>query len=265
MKIVRFLTIANTPMYGVWEGEEGVRVIAGDPFGIWAVSDTRLRLEQVTRVLSPVEPPTIFAIGLNYRSHAEEAKGEVPEQPLIFIKAASSITSPDRPIILPKAAPEKVDYEGELALVIGKTAFEVSEEDALDYVLGYTAANDVSSRDCQFGDQQWARGKSFDSFCPAGPFIQTEKDPDHVRVTTRLNEETMQDSNTEDMVFSCRQLVSYLSHQFTLYPKTLILTGTPEGVGFARDPSVYLKDGDRLEVEVEGVGVLSNNVFAADG
>jgi 2-keto-4-pentenoate hydratase/2-oxohepta-3-ene-1,7-dioic acid hydratase in catechol pathway len=265
MKIVRFLTTSNRPMLGVWEEEEGIRVIAGDLFGIWAVSNTRVRLEEVTRILHPVDPPNIFAIGLNYRAHAAEGGGEAPDHPLIFLKATSSISGRDRPIILPKSAPNEVDFEAELALIIGRTAFEVPEERALEYVLGYTAANDVSARDCQMRlDRQWARGKSFDSFCPLGPFIQTEMDPDQVSVTSRLNGQNMQESNTSDLIFSCRHLVSYLSHQFTLLPGTLILTGTPSGVGVHRDPPVFLKDGDVIEVEVEGVGTLSNPVYSVD-
>jgi 2-keto-4-pentenoate hydratase/2-oxohepta-3-ene-1,7-dioic acid hydratase in catechol pathway len=264
MKIVRFLTTASRPMYGVWEEEAGVRIIAGDVFGVWAISDTRLRLEEITRILPPVEPPNIFALGLNYRAHASEGGSAAPDHPLVFLKATSSITGRDRPIILPKSAPTMVDYEAELALIIGKTAYEVSEEKALDHVLGYTAANDVSARDCQMQlDKQWARGKSFDTFCPIGPFIETEHDPDHAQVKSRLNGQVMQDSCTTDLIFSCRYLVSYLSHQFTLHPGTLILTGTPSGVGVHRNPPVFLKDGDVIEVELEGVGTLSNPVFNA--
>lgn len=264
MKLVRFLTVENRPMYGVWEEDEGVRVIAGDLFGVWAISDTRYRLEDVTRILPPVEPPNIFAIGANYRAHAAESGKEVPDHPLVFLKATTALSGRDRPIILPKSAPNEVDFEAEVALIIGKLAYEVPEEKAIDYVLGYTAANDVSARDCQVRiDKQWARGKSFDTFCPIGPFIQTALNPDNVRIQSRLNGETMQDSRTADMVFSCRHLVSYLSHQFTLLPGTLILTGTPSGVGVARKPPLFLKDGDIIEVEVEGVGTLSNPVFNA--
>jgi 2-keto-4-pentenoate hydratase/2-oxohepta-3-ene-1,7-dioic acid hydratase in catechol pathway len=251
-------------MYGVWEGDDGVRVIAGDLFGIWAVSNTRLRLEEITRILPPVVPPNILCIGMNYRAHAEEGGVAVPDHPVVFIKSTNTLQSPDMPIVLPKSAPNEVDYEAEVALVIGKTACEVAEEDAFDYLLGYTAANDVSARDCQLRiDQQWARGKSFDTFCPLGPFIQTEGDPDNVRVSSRINGKTMQDSSTDGLIFSCRNLIGYLSHQFTLYPGTLVLTGTPSGVGFVRQPPVFLREGDRVEVEVEGVGVLSNPVVAA--
>jgi 2-keto-4-pentenoate hydratase/2-oxohepta-3-ene-1,7-dioic acid hydratase in catechol pathway len=264
MQIVRFLTLDNKPMYGVWEGEEGIRVIAGDIFGIWAVSDTRLRLEEVTRILPPVAPPNIICIGLNYRLHAEEGGAAIPKAPVIFIKSTNALNGHNTPIIIPKSAPNEVDYEAELALVISKTAYEVSEEEAFDYLLGYTAANDVSARDAQLRiDAQWARGKSFDTFCPLGPVIQTEGDPDKRSIKLRLNGETMQDSNTDDLIFSCRHLISYLSHQFTLYPGTVILTGTPSGVGFARKPQVFLKHGDQVEVEIEGVGILANNVVSA--
>ncbi len=163
--------------------------------------------------------------------------------------------------MLPAAAPDEVDYEAELAVVIGRTARNVGKDEALDYVLGYTCGNDVSARDCQLRhDSQWARGKSFDTFCPLGPVIETQLDPENVRVCTRLNGELMQDGCTSDMIFSVRELVSYCSQQMTLLPGTVLMTGTPDGVGFARRPPVYLRPGDRVEVEIEGIGVLQNPV-----
>jgi len=162
-------------------------------------------------------------------------------------------------------APDEVDYECELAIVMGKAAHNVVEDEALDYVLGYTCSNDVSARDCQLRlDMQWARGKSFDTFAPLGPCIQTEMDPDHARVCTRLNGQVMQDSNTSDLIFSCRKLVSYLSHCMTLLPGTVIMTGTPAGVGFTRKPPVFLRPGDVVEIEIEGIGVLRNRVIAEE-
>jgi 2-keto-4-pentenoate hydratase/2-oxohepta-3-ene-1,7-dioic acid hydratase in catechol pathway len=157
-----------------------------------------------------------------------------------------------------------VDYEAELAVVIGKTARHVSEQDALDYVFGYTCANDVSQRLCQKTlDRQWARGKSFDTFCPLGPWIETGiSDPQTLGIRSRLNGETMQDSNTGRLIFDVRKLVSYISDAMTLLPGTLILTGTPDGVGDAREPAVYLRDGDTIEVEIDGIGTLSNPVVA---
>jgi 2-keto-4-pentenoate hydratase/2-oxohepta-3-ene-1,7-dioic acid hydratase in catechol pathway len=167
-------------------------------------------------------------------------------------------------IELPRIAPDHVDYEAELAVVIGKTARHVSEQDALDYVFGYTCANDVSQRLCQKTlDRQWARGKSFDTFCPLGPWIETGiADPQTLGIRSRLNGETMQDSNTGRLIFDVRRLVSYISDAMTLLPGTVILTGTPDGVGDARDPAVYLRDGDTIEIEIDGIGTLSNPVVA---
>ncbi|MDD3928099.1 MAG: fumarylacetoacetate hydrolase family protein, partial [bacterium] len=166
-------------------------------------------------------------------------------------------------ILLPKMAPHEVDYEAELAIVIGRTCRNVPEYEALDYVLGYTCGNDVSARDCQMKqDTQWARAKSFDTFCPLGPWIETELDPDGLDIVSRLNGETMQSSNTSDMLFDCRYLVSYCSRIATLQPGTVIMTGTPSGVGFSRKPPVFLRPGDKIEVEIEGIGTLCNGVRA---
>jgi 2-keto-4-pentenoate hydratase/2-oxohepta-3-ene-1,7-dioic acid hydratase in catechol pathway len=184
-------------------------------------------------------------------------------EPLIFLKATTSIIGPEDPIVLPKAAPDEVDYEAELAVVIGVRAREVSPEDALRYVFGFTCANDVSARDCQKRrDKQWARGKSFDTFCPIGPLIVTvdELDPAALAIRARLNGAIVQDSNTSKMIFSVPQLVSYLSYQFTLLPGTLILTGTPAGVGAGRTPPVFLRAGDEISVEIEGIGSITNLV-----
>ena len=165
------------------------------------------------------------------------------------------------PIMLPKMAPNEVDYEAELAIVIGKKAKHVSEADADEYILGYTCANDISARDCQLKqDAQWARGKSFDTFAPIGPWIATGLDGDNLDIKQSLNGEIVQDSKTSDMIFSCRYLVSYLSQCMTLYPGSIILTGTPSGVGLGRNPQVFLTDGDELVVEIEGIGQLTNFV-----
>jgi 2-keto-4-pentenoate hydratase/2-oxohepta-3-ene-1,7-dioic acid hydratase in catechol pathway len=158
-------------------------------------------------------------------------------------------------------APGEVDYEAELVIIIGKRAHNVAEECALDYVLGYTCGNDVSARDCQLRlDAQWARGKSFDTFAPLGPCIETDLDPDSCGIRSRLNGQVMQDANTDDMIFNTSQLVSYLSRCMTLLPGTAIMTGTPSGVGFARQPAVYLRAGDLIEIEVDGIGTLANPV-----
>jgi 2-keto-4-pentenoate hydratase/2-oxohepta-3-ene-1,7-dioic acid hydratase in catechol pathway len=202
----------------------------------------------------------VLCVGQNYLAHVEERGEKRPLAPILFMKATTTVIGPDEPIVIPKIAPTEIDYEAELALVIGKTARHVPENRALEYVLGYTCAHDVSARDCQRNDGQWVRAKSFDTFCPVGPWLETDLDPAHVRVQGRLNGQTMQDASTSLMIFSIPFLISYLSRGMTLLPGTLLLTGTPAGVGFARKPPVFLKPGDLFEVEIEGVGTLRNAV-----
>jgi len=184
----------------------------------------------------------------------------------VFLKATNSVIGHGSPVILPGAGPKEVDYEAELAIVIGKEAKNISRNDVNEYILGYTCANDVSARDWQFHKQknQWTRGKSFDTFCPIGPCLVTPdeiQDPDNLRVRSILNGEVMQDSNTSDMFFDVAAIVSDLSRSITLLPGTVILTGTPEGVGFTREPPVFLKDGDTITVVIENIGELSNPVI----
>lgn len=261
-KIARFRMQDGTVRYGVLEGQDMLRLIGGDIFGAWFAREERVALAQV-KLLAPVDPPNILAIGLNYRAHAHESKMELPDHPVLFIKATTSVIGPDENIVLPRVAPNEVDYECELAIVIGKKARGVSKEKALDYVLGYTCGHDVSARDCQIKiDKQWARGKSFDTFAPLGPWIETEMDPDNAPIRSRLNGIVMQESNTNDLIFNCRELIAHLSEGITLLPGTVIMTGTPSGVGFARKPPVFLKAGDVVEIEVEGIGVLRNPVVA---
>lgn len=261
MKIVRVRTHEGQVCHGILEEDGSVTPIDGDILGVWSAGSERLPVESIERILAPIDPPNIVAIGLNYLSHAREMKMKLPSAPVIFLKATTSAIGPGDAIVLPPQAPDEVDFEAELSLVIGKKARGVSEAEAMDYVLGWTAGNDVSARDCQARlDRQWARAKSFDTFCPLGPCIQTEGDPDKLALRSRLAGVVMQDSNTSDMIFSCRALVSYLSHQFTLLPGTVIMTGTPEGVGQTRTPPRYMKDGEIIEIEVEGVGVLRNPV-----
>lgn len=219
--------------------------------------------EEEVQLLAPVAPPNVIAIGLNYREHARETGAALPERPVVFLKATSAVTGPAAPIRLPALAPSKVDLEAELAIVIGKTARNIGEEDVDEYVLGYTCGNDVSARDCQLElDVQWARGKSFDTFCPLGPWIETELNPDNLGIRSTIDGTTLQESRTRDMIFSCRQLVSFLSRCMTLLPGTVILSGTPPGVGMARHPPVYLKDGNEVAVAIEGIGTLANPVVA---
>jgi 2-keto-4-pentenoate hydratase/2-oxohepta-3-ene-1,7-dioic acid hydratase in catechol pathway len=222
--------------------------------------------QAIRRRLAPLEPVNIFCIGLNYREHAAETGAPIPENPVVFMKPTSSLNHPDGEILLPACSrgPE-TDYEAELAVVIGRAARNVSEAEALDYVYGYSCANDVSARRWQKhgGGGQWIRGKGFDSFCPLGPVLVTADEiPDQqvLEVRSILNGEVMQQGNTQDMIFSVARLVHLLSQDTTLLPGTLILTGTPSGVGFARNPPVYLMPGDQIAVEIGPIGQLCNRV-----
>ena len=211
--------------------------------------------------LPPVEPPNIIALGLNYRDHARETGVAAPPEPVVFLKATTSLIGHGQAIILPAEAPDEVDYEAELVVVIGRKAKNVSKDQALEHIFGYTCGNDVSARDCQMRrDRQWARAKSFDTFCPLGPWIETELDPSALSVRCRLNGAVMQEGSTADMMLDVPSIVSYLSRQMTLLPGTCILTGTPPGVGWARTPPVYLRPGDVVEVEISGIGTLRNPV-----
>lgn len=259
MKIVRYQKHGEI-FYGKLESEE-IFPIEGDVFGDFRLRSQPIKREEV-KLLAPVNPPNIIAIGLNYRKHAQESGLAYPEKPVIFLKATSSLIGPEDKIIIPQMAPDEVDYEAELTIVIGKKAKNVEVEEAEDYIFGYTCANDVSARDCQMRlDKQWARGKSFDTFCPLGPWVETElAEPNCCRIISRLNGKIMQDSNTSDLIFNTKELLSYCSKNFTLYPGTVIMTGTPEGVGFPRNPPIFLKPGDTIGIEIEGIGNLINKV-----
>lgn len=213
-------------------------------------------------LLAPVERPgKIIAIGLNYMDHCRETNTEPPKRPLIFTKFTTAITGPNTPIQWASALTEQVDYEAELAVVIGKRARHVSEAEALDYVFGYTCANDVSARDLQFGDGQWIRGKSLDTFCPIGPVLVTKDeipDPQALAIRCILNGEHVQESNTSEMIFGVAHLISFASQAFTLEPGDIILTGTPHGTGAFRNPKLFMKHGDRVAVEIDGIGRLEN-------
>jgi 2-keto-4-pentenoate hydratase/2-oxohepta-3-ene-1,7-dioic acid hydratase in catechol pathway len=205
-------------------------------------------------------PGKIVAIGLNYMDHAKESGTEPPKRPLIFAKFPTSVINHEEQIRIPRKLTERVDWEVELAVIIGRDATRVSEKDALSYVRGYTVANDVSARDLQFADVQWVRAKSLDTFCPLGPKVVELDDPQNLKLATRVNGETMQDSSTSQMIFGVAELISFCSHSFTLEPGDLILTGTPWGVGEFMDPKRSLQDGDVVECEIEGIGVLRNPV-----
>jgi len=262
MKLVRVLDTHGQVRFGALRAD-GTVTIAGPLFGDHEVTD---RAIDFTKILAPLEPAAIIGIGLNYRFHAEESNAKIPEYPIVFFKGPNTLQNPGDPIILPKhLLSEEVDYECELAVVIGKRCRNVSREEALDYVLGYTCANDVSARDWQIkkGGGQWCRGKTFDTFCPLGPCIVTADEipnPNALGIRTRINGETLQDWNTEDMIFDVPDLIAFLSGSTTLLPGTVILTGTPHGVGMARTPRRWLEAGDVVTVEIDGIGELTNPV-----
>ncbi|MBI4607024.1 MAG: fumarylacetoacetate hydrolase family protein [Planctomycetes bacterium] len=264
MHIIRFLDPQGRERCGQRVADEpSARLIEGDLFGPWRVTGETAR---VAKLLAPVQPRAILCIGLNYRRHAEETGAKIPDFPVLFVKNPAAVQNPGDPIVLPASEPE-VDYECELAVVIGKAAKHVAREQALSHVLGYTCANDVSGRTWQLkrGGSQWCRGKSFDTFCPLGPGLVTPEDipnPNALKLKTLLNGQVMQDWTTEDMIFDVPSLISFLSQSTTLLPGTVILTGTPQGVGMARKPPVWLKDGDRVAIEVERIGRLENPVQA---
>lgn len=217
---------------------------------------------------SPVtDPEKIVAIGLNYSKHADEGGEDIPDVPLVFSKFNTSITGPGDPIEWDPDLTEAVDYEGELVAVIGEEARNVDEEEALEYVAGYTVGNDVSARDLQLSDEQWVRGKSLDTFAPMGPQFLTADEIDDVTdldIWTEVNGERLQDSNTEHLIFPIRELIAFCSRSFTLKPGDVLFTGTPDGVGYFRDPQVLLADGDEVTVGVEGVGELTNHCRYTD-
>ncbi|TWT90718.1 Ureidoglycolate lyase [Pseudobythopirellula maris] len=263
MKIVRFLDPQGAVQYGLREPDGGVTLAEGDPYS--GLRDTRQSAE-VASPLPPIAPAAILCIGLNYAKHAEETGAKRPEFPVVFMKTPSAATATGAPIELPRRLrSNEVDYEAELAVVIGKPCKNASRDNALDYVLGYTCGNDVSARDWQKrgGGGQWCRGKTFDTFAPLGPWIVTTDEipnPNNLSIASRLNGETVQDAHTSDMIFDVPTLIEFLSASVTLAPGTVILTGTPSGVGMARDPQLWLKPSDEIVVEIERIGRLSNPV-----
>jgi 2-keto-4-pentenoate hydratase/2-oxohepta-3-ene-1,7-dioic acid hydratase in catechol pathway len=264
MKIYRVRDVARRARLATSDDGRRFYGLSGD-LSCGEVKITNERVE-VEAVLAPVEPPLIIGVGLNYRKHAEETGAKIPEYPVIFVKSPATVQDPDQPIVLPRhLRSDQVDFEGELAVIIGAECKNVPRAQALNYVLGYTIANDVSARDWQktWGGSQWCRGKGFDTFCPLGPAFATRDsiaDPGDLGITTRVNGEVMQKSRTADMIFSVPEIIEFLSGSTTLLPNTVIITGTPEGVGMGRKPPVYLKAGDVVEVEIEGIGILRNPV-----
>ncbi|MEI7551193.1 MAG: fumarylacetoacetate hydrolase family protein [Verrucomicrobiota bacterium] len=263
MKILRHLTPAG-PAYAALQADGSAREIAGDLLGDFHVTD---RVVVPGKRLAPLAPSGILAIGLNYQRHAAEGGKGVPAQPMLFLKSLNSLQHPGDPIELPRhLASHEVDYECELAVVIGRRCKNVRRAEALDYVLGYTCANDVSARDWQrrWGGGQFCQAKSFDTFCPLGPVLVTRDeipDPNNLAIQTLVNGETLQDSHTSDMCFDVPALIEFLSGSKTLLPGTVILTGTPHGVGFARQPPRFLQPGDTVSIVIERIGTLTNPVI----
>ena len=263
MQITRLLQNDGTTVYAALQG--GVATaIDGDIFGDFTVT----KREVSGKTLAPIVPAAIIGIGLNYRRHADELDLPWPKFPVVFLKFPGALCGPGDAIPLPAQLPsDSVDYEAELAVVIGRDCRDATRENALDFVLGYTAANDVSARDWQMekGGSQWCRGKSFDGFCPLGPVLVTPDeipDPNALAIKTVLNGQTVQDWNTNDMIFDVPTIIEFLSADSTLPRGTVILTGTPQGVGMAREPKLWLQDGDEVTVEIEKIGALTNAVKA---
>lgn len=263
MRIIRYLNARNLPAYACSHADGIATEIEGDIFGEFSVTDTPA---EVRKLLAPVVPSAILCIGLNYRRHAEETGTPLPKYPVLFMKSPGAVQNPGDPIRLPtRLASTKVDYECELAVVIGKPCKNVSREQALDYVLGYTCANDVSARDWQkhAGGGQWCRGKTFDTFCPLGPALVTPNEigtPNDLSIRTIVNDEVLQDWTTRDMIFDVPAIIEFLSGSTTLLPGTVILTGTPHGVGMARTPPRWLAPGDEVTIEIAKIGRLRNPV-----
>jgi len=263
MRIIRHLDSNRQEKYASREADGTAREIVGDIFGEFSVTD---RPADVAKLLAPVVAPNVYCIGLNYRRHAAELNAAIPEFPVVFMKATTALQNPGDPIVLPRhLRSNEVDYECELAVVIGRRCKNVPRERALEYVLGYTCANDVSARDWQGarGGSQWCRAKTFDTFAPLGPWLVTPDEtpnPNALAIRFDLNGEVLQDWNTDDMVFDVPRLIEFLSGSTTLLPGTVILTGTPHGVGMGRTPPRWLKSGDVATVTIEKIGALSNPV-----
>lgn len=252
MRIIRFTHKKSEPQFG-WISDDSVGLLSSPPFGAFRRLETIIPLEEV-RLLAPVLPGKIIAIGRNYPEHAKEHDVEIPEVPMLFLKPPSAVIGPGAAIVLPPQSTQ-VEHEAELGVVISRQGRWIKQEAVKDHILGYTIANDVTARDLQRRDGQWSRAKGFDTFCPIGPWIETDLDPADNLVTCRVNGEIKQLSSTREMVFSVTQLIVYISSVMTLEPGDLILTGTPAGVG-------TLADGDTVEIEIEGIGILRNPVRA---
>lgn len=255
-------TIEGEPTYEHLSNQQYIEKVRRQ---INANRDNAQAIEDV-RTLAPVPSPgKIVCVGLNYHDHAEEQDEPVPDNPLLFGKASTAVTNPDDSIILPEDV-DQVDYEVELAIVIGRTTTGVSADEARDYIAGYTVLNDVSARDAQFEDEQFFRGKSYDTFAPMGPVLVSDEeiDPNDLDVTLRVNGDVKQQSTTREFIFDVETLIEYISHRMTLRPGDVISTGTPGGVGIFRDPPDLLKPGDTVEAEIDSIGTLTNPVESSE-
>ena len=249
MQIVR-IHVGPDEHYGQLEDGQ-VRLFDSNPISGGALTDQVFPLS-ACKFLAPVEPTKLICIGMNYRAHAAEIAQDVPDEPLMFFKPLSSIIGPDEAIVLPWQS-DQVELEAELAIVIGKKAKDISKAEAKDHIFGFTIANDVTARDLQFSDLQWARSKGFDTFCPIGPWIETEFDASGKMIESRINRETRQRASTRDMTFDIETIVSFVSQNVTLNPGDVILTGSPAGIS-------RISKGDHVECEIEGIGILHNPV-----
>lgn len=249
MKLICFLK-DNKEMYGVVENNN-IRIINGDIFKEYTLTDEIVSIDRV-KILPPCKPTKAVCVGLNYKDHAEEMKLELPKSPTLFIKPSTCVIGHMDYIEYPKMS-NRVDYECEMVIVIGKKAKAVNIEKAKEYIIGYTCGNDVTARDLQTKDGQWTVAKSFDSFLPFGPFIETEVDPLELNIKTYLNGEVKQKSNTKNLIFNAYELVSYISNIMTLYPGDIIMTGTPSGIG-------PMQKGDIVDIEIEHIGKLTNYI-----
>ncbi len=249
MKIGRF-EVGGKSRWGVFDVDDGIVIpVKGSIFGDFELEDSSFKIEDVS-ILTPVVPSKVVCVGLNYRDHAEELKMPIPDEPILFLKPSTSVIGHNSAIIAPSFC-NRVDYEAELAIVISKVCKNVSPSEAEDYILGYTCLNDVTERNFQKKDGQWTRAKSFDTFCPIGPWIETELDWRNLKVRAYLNGELKQNSNTNNMIFGVYDIVSFVSKIMTLLPGDVIATGTPPGIG-------EMKNGDEVVIDIEGIGVLRN-------
>jgi len=251
MKYIRYEVKDKVEKYGVLEGDV-IREIEWDLFGDYMPTDITQSIDEV-KILPPCTPTKIVCVGLNYKDHAEEMNKDLPEDPRLFIKPNTAIIGHGDTVVYPDHMSSRVDYEGELAVVMGKRAKGINVDQALDYVFGYTCLNDVTARDLTAKDLQYTRGKGFDTFAPFGPVIETELDPSNLHIATYLNGEIKQSSNTSMLIFKVPQLISFISNVMTLLPGDIISTGTPSGIG-------PMAKGDKVEVHIEGIGILSNYI-----